>query len=229
MNESNTAILFTGEIHPNNIDSFIECTKDIKAVKIASVWNNLDNDSMYKLIINNFAILKNNIEMQTIFTPQFVPIINGINFIKLKHCGDIEFILRSRFDILSSDYDKYLEKAKDLYSNKITVISGINSGEMPYFLDIIVCGTTNNMSMFYALQSKIDARYPEIFLIENYSNKKELTKDEIRANLNFSLDICIKNNIEFIWIRPESWKSPTRTNPNMKVIEEYCKEEFIWV
>ena len=84
------------------------------------------------------------------------------------------------------------------------------------------------MCRFYALQPIKDERYPEKFLMENYSNKVNLTKEDIRDIFNFSLSACIENNIEFIWYRPPQWKTPLRTIPDMRIINEYCKDTFIW-
>jgi hypothetical protein len=64
--------------------------------------------------------------------------------------------------------------------------------------------------------------------MESYTNKINLTRDEIKDIFNFSLDTCIENSIEFIWYRSEGWKSPLRTIPDMRIINEYCKDTFIW-
>lgn len=51
----------------------------------------------------------------------------------------------------------------------------------------------------------------------------------IKSAFTFSLETCIKNNIEFIWYRPANWKMLNRTNPDMRVINEYCREATMWV
>ena len=45
----------------------------------------------------------------------------------------------------------------------------------------------------------------------------------------FCLEECKQNDIEFIWHRDKKWKTPKRTIPDMKVIKEYCDDEFIFV
>lgn len=223
MNKTKTVILFSGKIYSNCFDKFIESTRHIETIKIASIWDSEDNNYIQQLIDNNFIIIKNDSEEQKLFVPQFVTIVNGMNFIK-ENYGDVEFVLRTRFDVLSYDYNNYLEKSKHLYSDKITVISGIQYGESPpkiYFLDIITCGKINDMFTFYSKQLITDdKRYPEKFLLENYSNKTNLTHDEIRTILNFSLDICIQYRIEFFWIRPDGY---------IKVIHNLCNCEDNWV
>lgn len=219
-----TAILFTGKIESLALDILIEQTKDIKN-KYASIWQNEDTKYIVKLTNNNFKIIYNDIKQQRIFKPQPITIFNGLNYLKEK---GYEYILRTRFDIVSPDYNKYLNLVSELYPENITVIAGIETSTI-YFLDIIVSGKINDMCNFFKLQPINDYRYYEKFFIESYSNKINLTKEEIRNVLNFSLNDCIGNNIEFIWYRPFSWKSPSITYPDMRVIKEYCKSTCIWV
>lgn len=232
---SDTAILFTGLIHPNIVGivfhkyftHFINSTSDIKAIKFASIWDNTDDDYVEMLIENDFIVIKNDIHEKKLYNSQNIPIVNGLKFIK-ENYSDIEFVLRTRFDILSYDYNTYLEKARHLYSDKITVLCGIHTS-ITYFLDIIVSGRIDEMRQFYTLQITNDTRPPEVFLLETYLNKASPSKEDIRKYLSFSLNICIENGIEFIWIRPYEWAGHSRTIPNMKVIEEYCTESTQWI
>jgi len=218
------AILFTGIIEPLTIDILIEQTKDIKN-KYASIWQNENTEYIVKLTNNNFEIIYNDIKQQHIYKPQNITIFNGLNYLKEK---GYEYILRTRFDVVSPDYNKYLNLVSNLYFKNITVIAGIETSTI-YFLDIIVSGKINDMLNFFKLQPINDDRYYEKFFIESYSNKINLTKEEIKNVLNFSLNNCIDNNIEFIWYRPISWKSKLITWPDMRVIKEYCKQSFIWL
>ena len=220
MKPSNTIFLFTGKIYSDCFDNFIESTKNIQEIKIASVWDTENSVYVQELIDNNFRIVTNNSKEQDKYVPQFVPIVNGLQYIK-ENYNSIEYVLRTRFDILSYDFSKYLEKTRELYEDKITVISGIESTS---FLDIIECGKLDEMCKFYTLQLNSDKRGPEEFILDNYLNGKH-----IREKINFSLNICIQHNIEFIWFRSQQWKTPLRTIPNMRVIKEYCKDTFIWI
>jgi len=220
-----TAILFTGKIESLAFDILIEQTKDIKN-KYASIWENEDIEYIVKLTNNNFKIIYNDVKQQEIFKQQTITIFNGLNYLKDE---GYEYILRTRFDIVSPDYNKYLNLVSDLYTENITVIAGIHWSTNVYFLDIIVSGKIGDLLKIFKLQSINDDRYYEKFFIENYSDKTNLTKEEIKNVLNFSLNICIDNNIEFIWYRPISWKSNSITYPDMRVIKEYCKSPFIWI
>lgn len=213
------AYLFTGKIHPSTLDILIEQTKNITE-KFASIWENENSEYIIKLRNNNFKIIYNDIKEQGLYKSQFITIFNGLNYLK---DNGYEYVLKTRLDIISEDYEKYLKLIINLYPERITCISGIQTDTI-YFLDIIISGRIDNMCKFCALQFNSDDRYPEKFLIENYSNKNNLTRNEIREILNFSLDICIANNIEFIWYRPSGWLST-----KMRVIKDYCTSDFIFV
>lgn len=227
MNSSKKIILFTGIINALCFDELIKSTTNIECIKIASVWNNEDSSYIEKLNNNNFIVVQNDVFQQSIYKPQFITIVNGLNYI-MDNYSHVDIILRTRFDIISNDYIKYLEKIDHLYEDKITIICGIQTDTI-YFLDLITCGKNHNMNRFYQLQNIYDSNPPEHFLIKNYINKTiDITKDDIRKNFNFSLDICKQYDIEFIWIRSDAWKNNIRTIPYMKVINEYCKDYFIW-
>lgn len=224
MHITKLAILFTGKIRHQTLDILIEQTKNMKN-KYVSIWENENTEYIVKLSNNNFKIIYNDIKQQGLYKPQFIAVLNGLNYLKE---NGYEYVLRARLDIESSDYNKYLELVSHLYPNKIAVIAGMETSTA-YFLDIIVSGEINEMCKFFTLQPINDDRYYEKFLLENFNNKTNLQKEEIRNILNFSLNDCIVNNIEFLWYRPISWKSSSITYPDMRVIKEYCKQTFIWI
>ncbi len=222
--DKNTVILITGILVPEHVDNLIITYNNIEN-KIISTWENSDSESIDKLLKNNFKIIFSKLEEQEYSNiPQLIPIVNGIQY--AKSLG-YTYLLRSRTDIFSHDFLKYLEKTKHLYRNKITAISGIETNII-YFLDIIVCGSIEKLEKFYKLQEKNDTTVLEVFLLENICGKKNLTRNDIKNNVEFTLDICRNNNIEFIWVRPPIWKKPFRSIPHMRVINEYCIDYFIW-
>lgn len=217
---STTAFLFTGIICKPFFHVFIASTEDIEN-KFASIWDNEDPAYIEALKEHNFTVILNDTKDQLIYVPQFVPIVNGINTIKQM---GYKYILKSRVDISSFDYMKYVDEVSTLDNNKITVIAGIETeSDGIYFLDIIVFGRTDEMCKLYGLQVINDKRFFEKFLIENYSGKQGLNKEDLKCYFNFSLDICKKHNIEFIWFRSLIFKTDDTTIPYMRVINEYCK------
>jgi len=156
MNKTKTAILFTGKINLLALDVLIEQTKNIEN-KFASIWENEKPEYIVKLSNNNFKIIYNDINQQKIYRPQFITVVNGLNYLKE---NGYEYVLRTRLDIVSLDYSKYLNLVSELYPEKITVIAGIETSTT-YFLDIIVSGKINEMCNFFTLQPINDDRYYE--------------------------------------------------------------------
>jgi hypothetical protein len=221
------AILFAGLIYPETFDRLLEQTKDIPH-KFASIWENEDPSYVQRLIDNNFTIVTSEVKLQELYLPQFVPVVEGIKRIKDK---GYTHVLKTRFDVISPDYGKYMKLIKEAFTSKITVICGIQTCKN-YFLQIMEYGHVDDMSRFYTLQPKEDTgiRYPEQFLMETYSGKRNLTKEDLNEIFNFSLPLCIEHKIDFIWYRPSHyWIAPNRSFPYMRVITEHCMEPTMWV
>ena len=92
-----------------------------------------------KLKKDNFIILLNDEESlkndQHKHNRQLLPIRNGI--LEAEKLG-FKYVMRSRADVFSNDFDKYLMKTRSMYQNKLTAIAGINNVKAGvYFLDII--------------------------------------------------------------------------------------------
>lgn len=215
-----TVIVFTGKIYPFCIKRLIEETRSIPH-KIASVWDNEPQEYVSDLSNNNFSIVVNKISDTELYTPQFVTIVSGVNCAKER---GFKYIMRTRFDIVSTDYTLYLEKTRHLYENKLTTICGLASGII-FFDDRMIVGEADKMCKLYKLQRRGDSRYPEQFLMETYSNKTNLRHADIRVIFNFSLNICREHNIEFIWYRPH-W---SHVPHDMKYIGLYCKGSHVWL
>lgn len=224
MEKTKAAVLFTGKIYTSEFESFLEQTKNIEH-KFASIWENEEPIYKKKLIEHNFTVIVNSIDQQVVYTPASISIVNG--FQRIKEEG-FDFVLKTRFDVLSSDYPRYLELLQKGDPEKINVLSGIHTNIL-FFLEIMAYGTIENMCKFYTLQEKKDPRCPEVFAMETYSGKRNLTEEDIRSIFTFSLQACRENNIDFIWYRPPWWKTSFRTIPDMRVITEYCTDTFIWV
>jgi len=222
--DPNTVILVTGLVTPVYINDIIESHKNIDN-KIISIWENTLPRHIEMLQANNFNVYLNKMEEEkTSNNLQLVPIVNGLLYAqKLGY----KYVLRTRTDVFSTDYKKYLEKTEHLYKEKITAFCGIET-DVIYFLQICESGNINDMLKMYTLQTGNDRRFTEKFLLENYCNKTNLTRDDIRKNMHFSIDICRQNNIEFYWYRDKRWHIYNRSNPYMKVVSEYSYEYTMW-
>ena len=152
------AILFSGKILPSYFNDLLEQTKTVQN-KFASIWDNEDSKYIQQLVDHNFTIIKNEVSQQKYFKAQFSPVVNGLTYLK-EH--GFEYVLRTRFDVISRDYGKYLDIIQNKYPEKITVISGIQT-DTTYFLDIITSGKIDDMCRLYSLQDINDNRYPEKF------------------------------------------------------------------
>ena len=223
MDISKTAVLFTGKIRADALDILLEQTKPLPN-KFASIWNNEDPNHLMKLVQYGFTLIYNDINQQSLYQAQFITIVNGLHYLKEK---GFDYVVKTRLDIVSTDYPTYLELVTRLYSDKITVITGIETSSV-YFLDIIVSGKINDMCSFFTLQRVTDNRYSEKFLIEQYSGKQNLTREEIQTLFHFSYKDCVLHSIEFRWYRPISWKSSLISFPDMRVISEYCNSPVMW-
>lgn len=211
-----TAILITGLLNEYYTFNLLK-SYDGMSNKFISTWSNSDSGLLDILIKNDFSIILTDHDPSlSRANCQFITIINGLKYIKEKHV-EYKYVIRSRTDIFSENIESFISVTKHLYSNKLTVICGIHT-TIIYFLDIIVAGTIDEMISFYKLMDPNDTRCQEIFLIEEYTQKKNLTREDIKSYFNFCLDECVKYNLEFIWFRE------ARYPPTMKLISDYCIE-----
>ena len=228
---TDTLILITGQLTHEFADKLIASYIGIKD-KLISAWNNTDESILTKLknhdfiiLLNDDASLKND---QHKHNRQLLPIRNGI--LEAKKLG-YHYILKSRTDIFSKDFTKLLDTTRTLYQDKLMAITGIYTHTCgAYFLDILVCGSIDNMLKMFVIKQPNNKRAFELYLLESYIGKtfSKLKKDEIKQYMTFCLEECKQNNIEFIWHRDKKWKTPKRTIPDMKVIQEYCDDDIMF-
>jgi len=192
--------------------------------KLVSTWNDQDKDLLELLSLNNFKIVlsdypehKNSANVQIHAT--------RMGALEAQRLG-YRYVCHTRTDVFPLNYNKFLYSCADLYSEKITILCGIPS---VYFLDILTIGPIDEILRFYnTLQESSDTRFPEKYLMETYIGSGDLTKEDIKSHFNICLNICRRDGIEFIWVRPPWWAIGCRTIPMMKVIGEYCKESDVY-
>jgi hypothetical protein len=219
-----TIVVITGLINELFVDNLIKSYKNTNN-KLISTWYDQDKDLIELLRINNFKIVLN-------FYPKHI---NSTNVqIYSAHRGTQEakklgykYVCHTRTDVFPLNYIEFLTRCQELYTQKLMIISGIPTHVL--FLQILTAGPINEILKFYnKLQEPHDTRFPEIYLMETYLGKKDLTKEDIKTHFNICLNLCRKYDIEFIWVRPPWWGIGCRTIPMMKVINEYCKESDVY-
>lgn len=215
-----TVILVAGKVLPQYIDALIEQLKPVEH-KIASLWDDEDPVYVKRLIDNNFLVTTSDHNVKPGEIHQSIPIARGVQFAnELGHAC----ILRTRFDILCSNWTQYMRVAKPMYDERLTAICGIGN----YFLDWVVAGRTEDMCRTYTIMHSNPPTHIELFLMDNYVGKRISSQDEIRAALHFTVNLCRQHGIEFTLFRKPDWAAPNRTIPNMRVINEYCTEPHAW-
>lgn len=224
-----TITIISGIIKEEFVVNLINSYKYVKH-KLISTWDDTENKLLEELKNNGFKIIlsnENDIENKCSTNYQCFTIKHGIlEAIKL----GFKYVCRSRTDIFPTNHLKFLHLTRELYKEKITVLYGVEQGiehgiepSIIYYLDLIMCGTINDMLMCFNEQKESnDNAIPELFFLRNYCknsiNKNEYTKEEIKKYFNFAHTICIDNNIEILWYK---MIFINKRQPYRKLVSEY--------
>lgn len=196
------AIIITGLLCPEFIPRLIESYKNIN-YKILSTWVDQDKDLVRQLEECGFIIVLSEYPVHR----------TSVNFQNTTATAGIaraekdgyKYVFQTRTDIFPSDIQKFLECTKDLYMEKIMVLNGIET-TIVYYTDQLFAGSIQELRRLRSpLQQPGDGRCPELFLIETYSNKNTMTRDDIKSTFAFCADRCRQFDIEFIWHR--NWEN----------------------
>lgn len=260
IDRNDIVVLITGTIYEKLIDDLIKTYSNIEH-KIISTWYDPTlkipdkryayggckpeyiNIALKNLESAGFIIVYNNLtelyKMDKNPKPtyissmaQTIQIYNGL--VKAKELG-YKYVIRSRTDITCDDnitFNKFIDKTKYLYSEKLCVLCGIGVGKFIYFLDIIIAGDIHEMLLFFGNYPKdSDKGLPaERFWLQEYFKKKYpdkeiyylYSKNLIRETFNFLLKDLENHNIEFKWFRP-------KINSTINIVNKYCKKNHSWL
>jgi hypothetical protein len=196
--DSNIAILVTGKIEKRIIESVIESYSNIDN-KILSTWDTEDMECIKQFEENGFQIVLTKPPVMTTTTVngtmmQLIPIASGVKYAKER---GYEYLMRSRTDIVSSDFLKYLDKTKHLYKDKLTALA-FNT---KYIFEVFICGKIDEMVKFYKVPSETDMRTSEEFLSEEYIGVIPVKEEDIRRKITETYNICKDNSMQFYWLR----------------------------
>ena len=215
--------IITGQLTPLFVIHIVKAYSHTKD-KLVSTWSKEDPNLIHILESHGFIVVLSEAPSNNgSFNMQAVAAKAALE--KARELG-YTHICKTRTDVFPNNHEHFLNVTKDLYSDKIMSICGINT----YILDIFMIGPINQMTKAYkTLQDKEENRFPEGAILENMFDKSHQTKEEIREQINFALTRCQEHGLEITWYRPPQWKNPLRSIPYMKVISEYCRDDFIWV
>jgi len=214
-----TITIISGIIKEEFVVNLINSYKYVRH-KLISTWDDTENKLLEELKNNGFKIIlsnENDIENKCSTNYQCFTIKHGIlEAIKL----GFKYVCRSRTDIFPTNHLKFLHLTRDLYKEKITVLHGIKYDNIIYYLDVIMCGTINDMLMCFNEQKESnDNAITELFFLRNYCKEYIKTKKDIKKYINFAYKICIDNDIEIIWYKQFLYNNKYQSY--IKLISEY--------
>jgi len=179
--------IITGLIKEQYINGLINSFTNIET-KIISTWQNTPNEYIQILESAGFTIILNEqpkIKMSTNF--QSICVVSAI-----RHIQTLGFthVIRTRTDLFSNTFDLLMEFIKQrLKENDSKLLSpcGLSdSGSMMYFLNLLEAGKCDTMIRFYdKQQEQDDSRCPEIFLLESFLNKNNISRKDILSVFDF--------------------------------------------
>jgi len=226
-----TVTIISGLVESIYIDYLIDAYKYIKH-KILSTYSDTDSKILDIFKTNGFIVVlsdplpdeENKICLGT--ARQVNHIQNGIK--KALELG-YKYVCRSRTDIFPQSHRKFLYLTRDLYKEKITSLCGIYLENFAYYLDIIVCGTIENIShLFNKKQSLSYNKNSELWFLENYCNHPIDSEDDVKKYINFVADISRDNDIEIIWYKPNTKYFYSTSAPFVKLIKDYSIDIFAY-
>ena len=220
-----TVVVITGLLTPFYVENLIAQYKYTKH-KIISTWNDQDIYLIFKLTISGFLIICNKYpELRSSANLQIICAHNGV---ERAIANGFKYICHARTDIFPLNFNKFLTATRHIYTEGLMVPCGIDNG-LIYYVQLLITGPAEEMRKLYSKLEATDTKFPEKFLIENYAGRPIDTREDVLSVFRTFLDICKKENIEFLWARPPEWFIGERSNPLMRLIGEYCAEDAMFV
>jgi hypothetical protein len=209
-----TAVIITGILCNHIQVSRLIVSYSNTKIKIISTWKETDSIYIETLLDENFLVILNEPPLYiTSYNLQHTCICSAL--LKVKELG-IKYTVRSRTDIFPNNYPLFVEKTRHLYKDKITVFNYVNG----HICDFVISGSTEEMMRFFSKEQAIgDTRYPEKYMIETYSNKVDLNKEDFAQYVNYCLDVCRENGIEHYWLRAVGFPKEIMKNYPFIMIE----------
>ena len=94
----------------------------------------------------------------------------------------------------------------------------MHSNPFLFYLDVIVCGSIQNILLFFNIKEDVHYINGELTFLYNYTNLRIRSYDHMKVYLNFAKSICIKEDIEILWYRDSF----------VKLISDYSKRDYVY-
>lgn len=210
-----TALLITGMLNEYHmVVKLVQSYTDVKT-KIISTWKYTNPNFIEVLTEEGFICILNDPPpyIHTINMQQ-VAIRSGL--LKAKEMG-FKYCIRTRTDIYPNNYELFCEKTRPLYTDKITVFTHF----FGHICDFVIMGLIDEMLLLFAHQLDSGCATNEVFIMEKYTGKENLTKEDCTKYVNYCLDICRENNIKHSWLRVGFPKEYMKAYPYIIIETEY--------
>ena len=169
---SDTVILITGQLTNEFTDKLIKSYNNIKD-KLVSTWKYTDKDIIKKLKDSDFMLIL--IDDDTIkkdqhkHNRQLLPIRNGI--LEAKRLG-YKYVLKSRNDVFSNDFERFLTVTQHLYKENNGYFWYFHKTCRSLFSRYFSLHSVDNMLKMFVVKDPGNKRAFEPYLIETYTNMK---------------------------------------------------------
>lgn len=197
------AIVITGILKPEYIQSLIECYKNSKYTKIISTWDYTESILIKKLENHGFIVITSSYDKNIYeHSVNYQNITSKAGYVYAKSIG-CSHIIRIRTDIIVSNINLLLDKYKEIYSiHKKPIFLTYFHHDKGYLSDLLYFFDIDKAIDYVTpLINSDDKRFTELFLQENFFDTNDIKS--IIERVNFSIGILKNNNIEFYWIKKE--------------------------
>lgn len=198
-NNDDTCVIITGLVLDEYVDSLIKTYEKVEN-KIVVTWKDQNPHLLNKLKNNGFIILQNDYpDKRCSVNYQTRSIYSGI--MTAKELG-FKYVIRMRTDVFCNNFLSLMKKIRHLYIKNFTCICGQGYSNIDYFNDFCMASSIEDfMKMFYKEQTEEDNRYPELFWMETYFDRVNITPQDLKQNFNYFIQILEDNDIKMHWIK----------------------------
>ena len=200
-----TCILIQGPIYAEILPELFETYSKCKYKKYLSTWDTVESKYINECKKQGFEVLTQSLpEYQSQANLQ----IKSLGLIINKAIIDgYTHGFRIRADVKINDINKLIKILEDCPENKLSFLTCYQNdfNMKEYLTDQFIFGNLLNLKNYFNIyQTPNDTRFPEIYLMETYFNKINITYESIKNEINLFQEKCYKNNIVLEYTKPFS-------------------------